>query len=626
MDLICCGFMIDQSKKFRQIASQFLNIWDILIPKLPLFALIFFLAVLFYSVFSLIRSSTPTLYVLTFSVSLFSCGGIFYYLYINKNLDSDTAINANPINANPIYFKIILIIFVLSIAFILFILHNVYYVKPSEYYVLIGIAAVSISLQIGLKKEVSNKEAFIIFLQIFALATVINASSLFLSPFHTGVDSHQFHYPQILKIIQTGHLDQSAFHYFYYPCFHLMQSIAGLIIGFSITSFKLINLCNSLVLLPVGYLIGSHVHDKKSGLMCALLFALSTMNIFIVLFSNSKVGGATLLILDLYLLLKMLHSANVKYLLLFFICTLSLFLWHPEISAALLFILLAYSFTKIVNYQNLKLDSLLLLYLIFHVSYNMYVSTHLFEIIVKSVLFIDVSHDSELIQNFVGNSTGMDLMFQLFAAYLGISIPFFFVIYAFFSWIQKGNLNNRFLMLSFFAVCLIPVVGVFSTNMSLSPARLLTYVSLISLIITSTVIFNVFTFKTKISVFLFTAIILLFSIFSSSSYLGADGSELYNDKIPICVIFTTHSNVASNEFINSRLPSNVEIISDTATVSLSEINRKTKRFTDLNSTGYILINNYHIKRLNLVLDNYVTISNKNKIYTNFFNNILSPSS
>jgi len=610
----CRDFMNTQLKKYTELNSKISNIWDKNISKLPMFALFFFLSVLFYSIVNLIRNSTPSLYVLTFSVSLFSCGGIFYYLYTNKNLDADTSLNVNIIN-----FKIFLIFFVLLITIVLFILHNVYYVKPAEYYMLIGIIAVSISLQIGLRKEISNKETFIIFLQIFALATIIRASSLFMSPFNIGIDSHQFHYPQISQIIQTGHLDQSAYHYFYYPCFHLIQSIAGSIIGFSVTSFKLINLCNSLALIFIGYLIGTHLYNKKSGLMCALLFSLSTMNIFVTLFSNSKVGGVVLFILDIYILLKILPSTNVKYLLLFFISTLSLFLWHPELSAALVFILVAYSFTKVINSKYVKRDSLLVLFLTAFISYNVYVSTQLFEDIVKSIFFIDISHDSDLIQNFVSNPNGMGLLFELFAAYLGISIPFFFVIYAFFSWLQKRNLKNQFLILSFFALCFIPVVGIFSKNMSLNPARLLTYVSLISLIVMSRSIFNVFNLKNKRNAYLFATLMLIFSVFSVSSYLGADGSELYNDKVPVNVIFTTYSNVAATTFVESRLPNDTVITTDPATFDLSDTHLKYIKSHDFNCTGYVLVNNYNVKRQNLILDNLYTSSQKNKVYTNSLN-------
>src|SRR5271169_946853 len=148
--------MVIKSQQFYKFVVQLLNFWNVFIQKLPLFALIFFLAVFFYSSFFLIEGVTPSVYMLTFSFSFFSCIGVLYYNYNNKNLnvntvDADTAINVSTIN-----FKILVIIFVASIIFILFILHNVYYVKPNGYYILIGIAATSISLQIGLKKEVNN--------------------------------------------------------------------------------------------------------------------------------------------------------------------------------------------------------------------------------------------------------------------------------------------------------------------------------------------------------------------------------------------------------------------------------------------------------------------------------------
>lgn len=599
--------------------------WDFIVPKLPVFALILFIGVIYYSISSLIKGNTPTIYMLTFSFSLFSCGGVFYYLYNNKTLNEDININTHVFNT-----KLLIIIFVLSITFVFLILNSVYYVKPIEYYVLIGIAIVSIALQIGLKREITNKESFVILLQIITLATVIRSSSLFLSPFHIGIDTHVFHYPHISKIIESGHLNRSAFYYFFYPCYHLINSVLNLVTEYSINFFKLVNLCNSLALIPVGYLIGSYVYDKKSGLMCALLFSLSTMNIFVVLFSTSKVGGTTLLFLDIYILLKIMYQKNIKYITLFFICTLSLFLWHPEISAALFFVLLAYLFTKLTHSQNLKLDSLLLLYFVFYIAYNMYISTVIFEKVVKAIFFVDVSQDYQLVQNItIVNSTGMDstdsdstfplnMMFQLFAAYLGISLPFFFVTYSFFSWIQSSNPKKHFLILTFLAICLIPVISVFSNNMNFSPARLLTYISLISLIITSCSIFNVFNLKSKKSIILFSTLIFISSIFSVSSYLSGDGSEVYNDKVPVDVIFTTHSNVAATAFINSKLPTNGVITTDSTTFGVSDINRKTMVSDYFYSKGYYLLNYYNIKRKNLILEEIYTSSYRDKIYTNDF--------
>lgn len=602
------------------------NTRDKLISKLAISAMLFFLFVIIYSLSLLFKSNISHVYILVLSMSLFSFFGVVYFLFGVNTKSSISSSKSICLEYGKTLQIVLYIIFVMSILFIFVILDNTLYVKPTSYYLLVSLAAVSIGLQIGFKKEFCERDVLITFLEIFLLALIIRSSSLFLTPFHVGIDTHRFHFPMILDILETGHLDRKAFIYYYYPSYHLIQSITGLIIGFSINSFKIVHLFNSLVLIPIAYLLGTHLRDKRAGLICALLFSLSTMNIFIVLFSTSKIGGVTLLFLDLFFLLKMMKSPSIKFLFMFFTCSLSLFLWHPELDAALMFILSSYFFIKVLYRRDLKSDTLFLLYSVFYIAYNIYVSVFIFGKVVQGIFSTSINaNDSHLIREVLVNSGSFDFLSQTFISYLGLSLPFFFVSYSFFSWIKERDSKTQFLMLSFLITCFIPIIGFFTSNYGLDPIRLLTYISLISLIISSCSIFVIFNFRSKTNIAIFTLFIFIFSLFSVSSYFAADGSELFNDKIPVGVIYTTHANKAVNTFIDSKLPYDVVITTDPTTIQVSDLHRKTIKSYDLNSTGYILINDYHIRRLNLGLDGLSTTSNKNKIYSNYFNVIKVPS-
>lgn len=79
--------------------------------------------------------------------------------------------------------------------------------------------------------------------------------------------------------------------------------------------------------------------------------------------------------------------------------------------------------------------------------------------------------------------------------------------------------------------------------------------------------------------------------------------------------------MAANTFINSKLPHSSIINTDPTTFDVSNPHIKAIRSQDFNSTGYFLVNNYNIKRLNLVFDESFILSKKNKVYTSDFNSL-----
>lgn len=602
----------DKYTKFYNKVPSFLS---------PLFVIFFILAMV-YSVSLLSKGRIPTLALLVFSISLFSLLGTICFLFRQK---INSSINENILlNDKSKIHRILEIIFFNSITLALIILSNVNYVKPLVYYIFIGVATASIALQIVLKLQISEKNAFKILFQIVTLALVIRASSLYLSPYHIGIDTHQFHYPHIFGIILNGFLNPLSFYYYQYPFSHIIQAVSGLLIDFSISHFKLINLSHSLILIPFGYLIGTHLANKKVGLMCSLLFSISTMGIFITLFSTSKIGGASLLFMSLYLLLKLIERPKIKLYYLLFFCTSGVFMWHPELAASLFFILFSYYLTKIYVTKNIKSYSLFLSYSVFYISYNMYVSRNIFSNVVEGLFLKNIDKSSSLIQNFTTNSFSMDFLSQLFLSYIGITLPFFFTAYFLLSNSKRPEAKKFFLMTSFLFVCLLPVAGVFSNNFSLNPTRMLTYISLISLILTSYSIFVVFNFKNRMNISLFILIIFIFSIFSTSSYVASDGSEVYNDQIPVVVIYTTKANIVASKFIDFKIPLDETIHTDPTTFGLLNLNHEVVASSSFNDEGYVLINSYNLERRKFVIDDSSIQHKKNKLYTNNFNTIHGP--
>jgi hypothetical protein len=581
----------------------------------PYLFIIFSSAFIIFSIYNLSNKILPTLSTMVFSTSLFSLLGSIFYIYKRKiTFYVKTEVTKNKT------FLILKIIYIISTICILLIADSSSFVKPTPYYFLVSICTVTIGLQIGLKEVFYKRDILeILFLQIIPLGLIVRGASLFISPFHVGLDTGHFHYPQISQIIQNGYLNHSAFHYFYYPSSHLIQAISGLIIGFSVNLFKTVNLFNSIVLLMVSYLIGSKLYTEREGLMFALLVSIATMPLFLTIYSTSKIGGATLLFLDMYFLLKMLDVKIIKDILMFFICTISLFLWHPEISGVLLFIIFAYSITLLLVRKNSKVECLCLLYTVAFIAYYAYVATYLFNHIVSCLFFENVTRTPGLIQSFEGKIT-LRFLSQLFTGYLGITFPFFFVSFSIISWLRKPTQKNIFLILCLFAIFMIPIVGVTTGNFGLNPERLLTYISILSLIFFSCTLFNIFDVKSKKNILLIIAILFIYSFFSTSSYIVADGNEVYNDEIPVDIIYTTYPNMAANKFINENTPQGSIIFSDPSTLYTSYLHKQQSFISNITSNGYIWENFYNQKREKLEIRDNTTTKN-NKVYDNRYNAI-----
>jgi len=564
--------------------------YENLSSKLPLIGIIFCFFMMCISIFNLYNNILGTISTMLFGFSLFSLLGIIYFLVGKKtssgnNFEAHT--NCKTVTNYAYVLKLLQIIYYLIIVFIYLILNNSGYAKPNIYYILISLATVTIGLQVGLKKQFDEKDIFtILFLQILPLAIIIRSSSLFLSPFNVGIDTVKFHYPKIQQIIATYHLHSSSFHYYYFPSYHLIQAVSGIIVGFSIYNFKIIHVSNSIVSILIAYLIGKELFDVKTGLMFALLLSIATMQLFLVTYSTSKIGGVTLLLIDIYLLLLLLRLLNIRHIILFFICTITLFLWHPEIGGALLFILLAYSITKRLSNHVSKSDSLLLPYAVSFIAYYMFVSTFLFNHIVSSIFFENISNVPILAQKV--NVTG-GFIFQSFASYIGITLPSFFAVYTILCWLNRSNSKKLFITFCIFSLCLIPIFGLLSHNYGLSPERLLTYISIFFILTMSCSVFDIFKLNNNRSVFLFMFILFFFTIFSTSSYVVADGNDFYNDHLSVDIIYKTEPNIATNYFISTNTPTDCIINSDRSTICTLIIDRKTYMLPNFSGEGYFWI-------------------------------------
>lgn len=578
------------------------------------------------SIYNLSKNVLPTLYTLIFGYSLFFALGILYFL-LKKNGGEVRANNFSIFHSYRSN-RILQISFYIVAILILIVLNKSLYIKPFLYYLLISIATVIIGFQIISKQESDKKQIYtILFLQIIPLAIIIRGSSFLINPYLIGPDV-PWHFHFIQKIIENGYLDPSAFYYYYYPSYHLTESMSGVILGFSEGSFNLINLSISVVSIIIAYLIGKEVFNNgKVGLMFSLLLTIATMHIFLVNYNMSKIGGTTLLLLCLLLLIKIYKSCNLKTNALFWTSTVPVFFWHPEISLILIVLLGANFLVYIFMRKKLKLNLAFIftLYLIAYIVYPMYANTQLLTVIAQStptekaepalvqssagqaiIQAIIEKAEPTLVQSFADRTITMGFLFQSFMAYLGITLLTFFVSYIGLKWLNKLNEVNLFILSSLIVLHIPLFITISSGSLVAVSERVLPYISLLLILIAAGAIFEIFKFKSKSSVVIFLMILLVFSFFSVSSYLIGDGNNVFNNKIPVQTTYTTESNLVSYKFLN-KTPYNSTIVSDHETIRYTSDpirgfynlpERRIVCFPSIIDEGYFVINQPNLERKN----------------------------
>jgi hypothetical protein len=575
---------------------------------------LFFVA---FSIYNLSKNTLPTLYTFIFGYSLFFAFGILYYLFDNKIKKREEKSNNN--NFNNFYSyrvsRILQIFFFIIVILILIILNKSLYIKPLSYYLLTSLATAIVGFQIISKQETDKKQDYaILFLQIIPLAIIIRGSSFLINPYLIGPDV-PWHFHFIQNIIENGHLDPSAVHYYYHPSYHLTQSISGVILGFSKTTFNLINLTTSVVSIIIAYLVGKEIFNRKAGLMCSMLLTIATVHIFLVTYNTSKIGGTTLFLLCLLLLIKMYKFRDIKATMLFWISAVPLFFWHPEISFALMILLgtnlLVYAFIK----GKLELNAAFTLYLVAYIGYFVYAHTSLFTTFIQGIF---IEKPPGLIQSFAAQTVSIGFLHQSSMAYLGITLSVFFVSYIGLKWLNKLNEVTLFLLSSLTLLHILPFIGIISGHYGLNPERSLTYVSILLILITGGAVFEVF--KSKNAMILFVIILFVFSFFSVSSYLIGDGNKVFNDEVPIGLVYTTRSNIATHNFLN-RIPSEGTISGDRATLGRGIFNplpnQRVICFPNFDEDGYIVVNPYNLERMKLKMSWEINDKFYNKLYDNY---------
>ena len=517
---------------------------------------IFCLAVEIFSFFNILQFKLITLYTLIFGFSGFSGLGALYFLVHEHNELNEKDAFPNQIT---VFRKILIIFFFISIFFCLILLNLSFYTKDILYYLIISFIVVIIIIQIiFLKDNYKQNDIAIILTQIVILSILIRGSSFYINPYIIGPDT-LYHYHNIQQVVNTGYLSIQFYHYFYFPSYYLYQAIFGTLSFFSPQGFNILNLLTGSLLILISYLLGKTIfNNSKTGHIAGLLVSIAPMSIFCVVYNTSKIGGLFLVLLCLFIQIKIIQIKNFNFVVLFWISVLPLFLWHPELSHALIPILLAYSFILIFWYkrhlkESIYLSTGLILYIIIYVYYIFFVHISLGSSILD-ILFLEKSSIG-LIQSIQPEIfSGYDLIFfiiQCSLAYIGITALTFFMMFIYLKCLQKPNKIKFFMIILLPLLLIIPLFGILTGKFGLGGERSLIVISVVITIFASGAFLEILSSRTWRNIALISLIFIGLSFFSVSSYLIGDGNDIFNDKIPIQPVYATESLMITHSFLNT---------------------------------------------------------------------------
>lgn len=570
------------------------------IPCLAIIGFVFALIIDILSIINLSRNYLPTLSVLMFEYAFFFLTGILYFLKSNR----PERIAQSSSSKNVIHDKILGILFFLIIVIVLYTLNFAVYIKPPSYYFLLSLASAAIGLQIIFGNETNNpRNMSILFLQIILLAIIIRLSSYIINPYLIGPDTI-WHFRAIQELIITGYRVPWAYHYYYFPFYHLSQAISEICIGVSKDSFNLINLSISIVCIIIAYSISKNIFNSgKAGLLGSLLIAVSTYPIFLVTYNTSKIGGAALFLICLLLIIRNFRYNDHRNRILFWLSAVAAFFWHPEVFMAIAALVGGEFIIRLLLKRELKAFLAIAITSVAFLLYLKLFHTYLLADLIQGLLNRAAPM---LIQNFGTHSVSEGFLIESLLAYLSISLPAFSFAYLGLTWLKVLNKIGVFIICTCILLHVIPLFSIVTGSFGLNPERLLTYISIILLLITAGVILEFFESKKRIHL---AVALFIFAFFSLSSYIIGDGNDILNDKIPHDSTRATMSTLCTYDFLAKSQEGSI-IVTDKDTMryignpfppgglfSLPN-NQRMALLPSYLSEGYILINKPNLGRDN----------------------------
>jgi|GEM_PF-4936847 hypothetical protein len=497
---------------------------------------------------------TSTLSVFVIEYAIFGFIGILIFSIYHARLIKNTLSSIDILSTSQIRIFDAMYIFFLSLSILS--LRDAIYVKPLSYYVFISAAFVAIGLQILFTKRITKVIRTKILVEILILAALTRVSTPLINPYLTGWDAY-WHYHRIGDLVTSGKLNPASGHYYYYPFFHIINTITSLFLSFDIPILLATNLLIGTFTVLLMYYIVNELSNSKIALIGALITAVSTLHIY------RSTGLArpevTFILFGILAIIKASRYGIYRSWIIFWLAAVAVFFVHPTATVALLaflganFVLkntAAYFKEKHYTFKITPFVS----YFIGFVAYLEFVHYSLFVEIVK-IIFIPDEEVVPLITVLPPETVAkMSWIyhFEAYISYIGISLILLLGVIGSLKWLLKYDLEKLTILLGIVFIYIIPVYSVLTNFFETQPSRFLVHGDILTIIPAAVGLTAIFALikKNYLKILVAASFLFIFCFFSLTSYLTGDDNGIFNRELPFDQRHATQPVLAEYPFVN----------------------------------------------------------------------------
>jgi len=232
------------------------------------------------------------------------------------------------------------------------------YYLPLQYFLIVSLIGLLISMQILFSKSLSKHETYLILLEIFILSGIVSVSFLFLFPGPYGNDA-PYHVEFIKSIIASGNTQSYHGQYQNYPGYHLLFVFIDLITG--LCNLKIAQSVIALVqvlFLTFVFILTKKLLNEKVALISTLLVSLSPhiLQPRYVYFPCAFTAVFSILVIYLLLYPNYSNSKTTIFFLLLIVVFITTVFFHPLPPAILVIAFFVIFITRISLIRSKKLE------------------------------------------------------------------------------------------------------------------------------------------------------------------------------------------------------------------------------------------------------------------------------
>lgn len=226
-------------------------------------------------------------------------------------------------------FLCILLVMILSL-----LLRPNLYVRPTEFFVLVSLAAGVVSVEIATSRY-SGSTPWIVLPKVVAIGLSLSFSETLLYPTVVGVDPW-WHQMFTLKILEMGHIP-GGYPYSNLPIFHLEISSTSLLTGFDYRIATMLSVSALQVIIDalIIFALARSLFNWRIGMLASLLITVANNHIRMSYWAIPNTLGVTMVLFILYLVLKRWQTGDVIARNLAFVLMFVLLLTHTVAALAL---------------------------------------------------------------------------------------------------------------------------------------------------------------------------------------------------------------------------------------------------------------------------------------------------